>query len=153
MHVKLNCPGQICPRRTVSVHPGEMAEWLKAHAWKACLGETLTWVRIPLSPPEKSLVKSESAISVHAIILNRDRKGAGRGKSSALDFPSANRALHSFSQGRMDMDSIADHRGRRAGIHHVDVQMHQLRALLRQARRTENIFGSFFEQNFDEAAG
>jgi hypothetical protein len=31
--------------------PGEMAEWLKAHAWKACLGETLTWVRIPLSPP------------------------------------------------------------------------------------------------------
>ena len=30
---------------------GEMAEWLKAHAWKACLGETLTWVRIPLSPP------------------------------------------------------------------------------------------------------
>src|SRR5579859_7726117 len=32
---------------------GEMAEWLKAHAWKACLGETLTWVRIPLSPPFK----------------------------------------------------------------------------------------------------
>ena len=31
-----------------------MAEWLKAHAWKACLGETLTWVRIPLSPPEHS---------------------------------------------------------------------------------------------------
>jgi hypothetical protein len=30
---------------------GEMAEWLKAHAWKACLGETLTRVRIPLSPP------------------------------------------------------------------------------------------------------
>jgi hypothetical protein len=21
---------------------GEVAEWLKAHAWKACLGETLT---------------------------------------------------------------------------------------------------------------
>src|SRR6185312_15451251 len=31
-----------------------MAERLKAHAWKACLGETLTWVRIPLSPPAKS---------------------------------------------------------------------------------------------------
>ncbi len=27
-----------------------MAEWLKAHAWKACLRETVTWVRIPLSP-------------------------------------------------------------------------------------------------------
>src|ERR1700704_2147532 len=28
-----------------------MAEWLKAHAWKACLLERVTWVRIPLSPP------------------------------------------------------------------------------------------------------
>jgi hypothetical protein len=28
-----------------------MAEWLKAHAWKACIGETLSRVRIPLSPP------------------------------------------------------------------------------------------------------
>ena len=29
-----------------------MAEWLKAHAWKACIRETVSWVRIPLSPPE-----------------------------------------------------------------------------------------------------
>ena len=28
-----------------------MAEWLKAHAWKACVRETVPWVRIPLSPP------------------------------------------------------------------------------------------------------
>ena len=28
-----------------------MAERLKAHAWKACIGETLSWVRIPFSPP------------------------------------------------------------------------------------------------------
>ena len=33
------------------VSAGEMAEWLKAHAWKACLLERVTWVRIPLSPP------------------------------------------------------------------------------------------------------
>jgi hypothetical protein len=33
------------------VFAGEMAEWLKAHAWKACLLERVTWVRIPLSPP------------------------------------------------------------------------------------------------------
>src|SRR5262245_22671197 len=32
---------------------GEMAEWLKAHAWKACVRETVPWVRIPLSPPAK----------------------------------------------------------------------------------------------------
>lgn len=29
-----------------------MAEWLKAHAWKVCLRETVTRVRIPLSPPK-----------------------------------------------------------------------------------------------------
>ena len=31
---------------------GEMAEWFKAHAWRACIEETLSWVRIPLSPPQ-----------------------------------------------------------------------------------------------------
>src|SRR5262249_39767208 len=30
----------------------EMSEWFKEHAWKACVGETLPWVRIPLSPPK-----------------------------------------------------------------------------------------------------
>jgi hypothetical protein len=30
---------------------GEVAEWLKALAWKACIRETVSWVRIPLSPP------------------------------------------------------------------------------------------------------
>ena len=28
-----------------------MSEWLKEHAWKACVGEILPRVRIPLSPP------------------------------------------------------------------------------------------------------
>src|SRR6266852_3039954 len=47
---------------------GGVAEWLKAHAWKACLRETVTWVRIPPPPPgthphqpalrQKSIVKS-----------------------------------------------------------------------------------------------
>src|SRR3984957_9495347 len=32
---------------------GEMSEWLKAHAWKACVRETVPWVRIPLSPPRR----------------------------------------------------------------------------------------------------
>jgi hypothetical protein len=30
---------------------GEVAEWMKAHAWKACIEATLSWVRIPFSPP------------------------------------------------------------------------------------------------------
>jgi hypothetical protein len=36
---------------------GGVAEWLKAHAWKACLRVTVTRVRIPLPPPvPKSLI-------------------------------------------------------------------------------------------------
>ncbi len=30
---------------------GEVAEWFKAHAWKVCLPERVTGVRIPPSPP------------------------------------------------------------------------------------------------------
>src|ERR1700686_1434623 len=30
---------------------GEMSERFKEHAWKACVGETRPWVRIPPSPP------------------------------------------------------------------------------------------------------
>src|SRR6185437_1450187 len=37
--------------RFLTTGAGEMAEWLKAHAWKACIRETVSWVRIPLSPP------------------------------------------------------------------------------------------------------
>src|SRR3954465_11047420 len=38
---------------------GEMSEWLKEHAWKACVGETLPWVRIPLSPPPFTSIRCE----------------------------------------------------------------------------------------------
>ena len=30
---------------------GGVAEWLKAHAWKVCIRETVSRVRIPLPPP------------------------------------------------------------------------------------------------------
>ena len=30
---------------------GEVSEWLKEHAWKVCIGGTLSRVRIPPSPP------------------------------------------------------------------------------------------------------
>src|ERR1700675_3260661 len=57
-NAKLSWRGHSGPCRSVSTEPGEMAEWLKAHAWKACLGETLTWVRIPLSPPHTSTIEN-----------------------------------------------------------------------------------------------
>ena len=36
-----------------------MAEWLKAHAWKACLLERVTRVRIPVSPQKRSRAHAE----------------------------------------------------------------------------------------------
>ena len=30
---------------------GQVAEWLKAHAWNACIRESVSRVRIPLCPP------------------------------------------------------------------------------------------------------
>jgi hypothetical protein len=36
-----------------------MAEWLKAHAWKACIRETVSWVRIPLPPPYRNPAASD----------------------------------------------------------------------------------------------
>ena len=38
--------------RPACEHAGGMAEWLKAHAWKACIRATVSWVRIPLPPPD-----------------------------------------------------------------------------------------------------
>src|SRR5918912_3305826 len=59
-----NCPGEVlglvarpkalryCPAELPSVgHFGGVAERLKAHAWRACMGATPSRVRIPLPPP------------------------------------------------------------------------------------------------------
>ena len=40
-----------------------MSEWLKEHAWKACVGETLPRVRIPLSPPNPKYYKIISVLA------------------------------------------------------------------------------------------
>ena len=39
-------------RAASRLRDGEMAEWLKAHAWNACRLVRVSWVRIPLSPPK-----------------------------------------------------------------------------------------------------
>jgi hypothetical protein len=36
---------------TIKKKEGEMAEWLKAPAWKACILLKVSRVRIPFSPP------------------------------------------------------------------------------------------------------
>jgi hypothetical protein len=55
------CDNQIQTVRKSLILNGEMSEWLKEHAWKACVGETLPWVRIPLSPPAFARLRRASA--------------------------------------------------------------------------------------------
>ena len=51
-----------------------MAEWFKAHAWKACVGETLPRVRIPLSPPVSYLFSMIYGLSLATC---NDERGSG----------------------------------------------------------------------------
>ena len=47
------------PRTVPAEVPGEMTEWPKVHAWKACVLVRVPWVRIPLSPYNPSGVDSQ----------------------------------------------------------------------------------------------
>src|SRR5215203_3713197 len=44
----------------IETRRGGVAEWLKAHAWNACIPETVSRVRIPLPPPYRSPIQSDS---------------------------------------------------------------------------------------------
>src|SRR4051812_21230296 len=57
-----------------------MSEWLKEHAWKACVGETLPRVRIPLSPPTFAHAcrrHRELRLASHAKVVRRSAKRGG----------------------------------------------------------------------------
>ena len=43
---------------------GQVAEWLKALAWKACIRETVSWVRIPPCPPHSLDAMDHSTKSI-----------------------------------------------------------------------------------------
>jgi hypothetical protein len=75
-----------------------MAEWLKAHAWKACIGETLSRVRIPLSPPDHK--------------SNRDRNCGGITGQASCGRPNhlwRTRARRSYAQSRTTAGTSPNH--------------------------------------------
>src|SRR5262245_56448376 len=53
---------------------GEVAEWLKAHAWNACIRESVSWVRIPPSPP-RTRVKMQSILTGACTKCLRPQRG------------------------------------------------------------------------------
>src|SRR5690349_7150058 len=48
------CPGSFS-RYSRGRFSGQVAEWLKEHAWKACIPARVSRVRIPPCPPEQIL--------------------------------------------------------------------------------------------------
>src|SRR5262245_11041102 len=60
-----------------------MSEWFKEHAWKACVGETLPRVRIPLSPPANLFYLHDFAISPCAVSTMSPPRGRTTGESSS----------------------------------------------------------------------
>ena len=56
---------------------GEVDEWLKSHAWKACIGSNLSGVRIPLSPPKTQSKKPPSGGFFVLCVAERSKPPAG----------------------------------------------------------------------------
>ena len=55
---------------------GEMAEWFKAHAWNACIGETLSWVEH--SNVRKEMLKRVKQDLIEVIRVEMEPKIEGR---------------------------------------------------------------------------
>jgi hypothetical protein len=55
IHRYISAPTAASPDcATQPLDQGQVAEWLKAHAWKVCIRESVSRVRIPLCPPSLS---------------------------------------------------------------------------------------------------
>ena len=80
---------------------GEMSEWFKEHAWKACVQETVPRVRIPLSPPFDALRTAFFTCSWQAISENRIlwtiRYQASNALSQSMDIARSNSPLRKRS--------------------------------------------------------
>src|SRR5450631_1932151 len=60
-------------------------------------------------------------------------------------------ALNCFRQRRMNVDRISDRRGRRAGIHEVDIHVDQLGRVVAQQGRSYDLAVGFIREHFDKS--
>ena len=51
-----------------------MAERFKAHAWKVCVPSQVPWVRIPLSPPSKSLFYNKKSLKYANVFADKPKQ-------------------------------------------------------------------------------
>jgi hypothetical protein len=83
-----------------------MSERFKEHAWKACVGEILPWVRIPLSPPY-----FPHATRLKAYDLSQVQRAAGRqagsGRAEIPATPRVSRAWLAAGENYADQDALS----------------------------------------------
>lgn len=75
---------------------GGVAEWLKAHAWKACIGATLSGVRIPLPPPNFFPENSRLPCRIHFSLANPN-----------LNWRKTNQSWRKIKQSHIDFNKLA----------------------------------------------
>ena len=69
---KAEVAGYSCLRSAPRSHcapSGGVAEWLKAHAWKACVGKNLPLVRIPPPPPVNLIPAVRSDLNLTSFLM------------------------------------------------------------------------------------
>ncbi len=76
IQISIYAPLYSNPKPGYHAHHGEVAEWSKAHAWKVCRRETVSRVRIPVSPPPSPL-RTRSGRSPEAEFLLFSKVFAG----------------------------------------------------------------------------
>ena len=107
-----------------------MSEWLKEHAWKACVGETLPRVRIPLSPP----IPAQLAPNPKRAHWNADPMTRRSGKAAKVGSPSPARNPSEPSQHNR---SVANHQ---LGVSHDPIPL-GAQPLRKSKCRTEPLDG------------
>ncbi len=58
----------ILAQRYAYPYQGQVSEWFKEHAWKACVLETVPWVRIPPCPPPRLKSWRPASLFIQATI-------------------------------------------------------------------------------------
>ena len=67
-----------------------MSEWLKVHAWKACMDESPSGVQIPLSPHNITMKKTKIIATLGPSSSNRDII------SKMIVFPASSSIIRNF---------------------------------------------------------
>ena len=88
-------------------HRGEVSERFKEHAWKACVGEILPWVRIPPSPPYLFPLANRRKAYDLSQVQRAARREAGTGRAEIPAKARVSRARLAARKNHADPDALS----------------------------------------------